>query len=124
MKRLVTTALATLLLGGPALAQDDRVGVEPFLSPLGDSQTLEDGADIYQYWCAACHLPGKPGSVAVMMLHGEQVPTDLPGRETLDPFYVEYLVRNGQAAMPHFRKTQISDTQLTALAEYLAAPAE
>lgn len=123
MERFVSTALVAFLLAAPAGAQEKRVGVEPFLSTLGDSQTLDSGADIYQYWCAGCHLPGKPGSVALMVIHEEPFPSDLSGKG-LDADYVKYLVRNGQAAMPHFRKTQISEFQLDALATYLAKTAE
>jgi len=124
MKRIITTALAAAVIAGPAFAEGDRVGVEPFLGTLGDSQSLTEGKDIYTYWCAACHAMGKPGSVAVMMLREEQMPKDLADSDYLDADYVSYLVRNGQSAMPHFRKTQISDAQLDALAAYLAANAE
>ena len=40
--------------------------------------------------------------------------TDLPAT------YVTFMVRHGMSVMPQFRKTEISDTELTALAAYLA----
>ena len=125
MKRLILGAVAAATLAGTAIAQQmPPPQQDSFLRPLGNSQTLTEGEDIYDYWCAACHNPGLPGSVAVMMLRGEQMPTGLNQSDYLDADYVRYLVRNGQAAMPHFRITQISDDQLDALAEYLATPVE
>jgi mono/diheme cytochrome c family protein len=44
----------------------------------------------------------------------------LTERTDLSPELVKGYVRNGLSIMPHFRKTQISDAQLTALAAYLA----
>jgi len=127
MKALILSAVTSVLLVGSAVAQQQMPPPMPdsFLrTSLGDSQTLTLGEDIYDYWCAACHNVGKPGSIAVMMLHGEQMPMGLNDATNLDADYVRYMVRNGQAAMPHFRHTQISNSQLDALAEYLAAPAE
>jgi (+)-pinoresinol hydroxylase len=40
--------------------------------------------------------------------------TDLPAT------YVAFMVRHGMSVMPPFRKTEISNTELTALAAYLA----
>lgn len=126
MKRLIICAVTAAIGGGVAVAQQMPPPMpDSFLrSDLGNSQTLTQGEDIYDYWCAACHNMGKPGAVAVMTIRGEQIPIGLNQSENLDADYVRYLVRNGQAAMPHFRPTQISSSQLDALAEYLASPAE
>jgi len=126
MKRIIIGAVTAATVASIAVSQQMPPPMpDSFLrSDLGDSQTLTSGEDIYDYWCAACHNVGKPGSVAVMMLRGDQMPTHLADSENLDADYVRYLVRNGQAAMPHFRATQISNSQLDALAEYLAPPAE
>ena len=48
------------------------------------------------------------------------VPALLTERTDLSPELVKVYVRNGLSIMPIFRKTQISDAQLEALAEYLA----
>lgn len=124
MKRIVTTALAALMLGAPAMAQDMPPQIYPQFLPLQDNTILEKGPDIYNYWCAACHNPGKPGFVALLVLHEGQLPPNLEDRPDLDADYVRYIVRNGISAMPHFRKTQISDSQLDALANYLAKNGE
>lgn len=124
MKRLIITTIAALGLGFSAFAQENNTGSAPQFLPLQDSTVLDTGEEVYAYWCAACHMAGKPGSVAVMLLRGDQMPTDLADSENLDADYVRYLVRNGQSAMPHFRQTQVSDAQLDLLADYLAATAE
>lgn len=38
----------------------------------------------------------------------------------MTPDYVRYAVRKGVSFMPSFRKTEISDAELTLLADYLA----
>lgn len=119
MKRIVTTAITALILGTPAIAQDLPPQIYPQFLPLQDNTILEEGTDVYNYWCAACHNPGKPAFVALLTLHEGQLPPNLEDRQDLDADYVRYIVRNGLSAMPHFRQTQISDTQLDALANYL-----
>lgn len=119
MKRIFITAIVALSLGAPAIAQDMPPQIYPQFLPLQDNTVLEEGTDVYNYWCAACHNPGKPAFVALMVLHEGSVPPDLEARTDLDADYVKYIVRNGLSAMPHFRQTQISDAQLDALANYL-----
>lgn len=120
MKRIVTKAIAVLMLGAPAIAQELPPQIYPQFLPLQDNTVLEEGKDVYNYWCAACHLPGKPAFIALLTLHEGAVPPDLEARPDLDAQYVQYIVRNGLSVMPHFRKTQITDSQLDALANYLA----
>jgi mono/diheme cytochrome c family protein len=38
----------------------------------------------------------------------------------LTPQYVRFMVRHGISVMPHFRKTEINDSELDALAKYLS----
>lgn len=115
---------AALMAATAALGQENNPGMAPQFLPLQDSTVLDTGQEVYTYWCAACHMMGKPGSVALMTLREEQMPTDLADNDYLDAEYVRYLVRNGQSAMPHFRQTQISDAQLDLLADYLSASSE
>jgi hypothetical protein len=44
----------------------------------------------------------------------------LDERKDLTPAFVEYFVRNGASVMPFFRKTEISQRDLDALAAYLS----
>ena len=93
------------------------------LPALADSPNEHaDGIAVYTKWCAPCHAPGiiHPGTSALgakyqgiksgVILEW----TDLPAS------YVEYMVRHGMSVMPHFRKTEISDSELKALAAYLS----
>ena len=80
------------------------------------------GKLVYGKWCAPCHDPGviHPATNALgAKYQGVKAGvildwTDLPAST------VKYWVRNGISVMPHFRKTEISDTELEALAAYLS----
>lgn len=47
------------------------------------------------------------------------LPDALEQRSDLTPEMVKYFVRNGVTIMPFFRKTEISDAELNAIADYL-----
>jgi mono/diheme cytochrome c family protein len=80
------------------------------------------GREVYLKWCAPCHAPGitHPGTHALMTKYqgiksGVLLEwTDLPASS------VKYTVRHGISVMPQFRKTEISDAELDALARYLS----
>jgi (+)-pinoresinol hydroxylase len=113
-------AAAVLAAAGSAAGQD--IGEAPTFARLYDDTTLTTGRDVYTYWCWNCHGegPGKPGTVALAARYKGAVPALLIERTDLSAELVKVYVRNGLSIMPHFRKTQISDAQLNALAEYLA----
>jgi mono/diheme cytochrome c family protein len=107
-------AASLLVLGGvPAAARADTLA--PRYAP---------GRAVYEKWCAACHDPGiiHPGTHALMTKYPDSSRasgsitawTDLPAS------YVTFMVRHGMSVMPPFRKTEISDGELTALAAYLS----
>jgi len=64
-----------------------------------------DGATTYANSCIFCHDTNTGP-----MLRGRQI----------HPAYVRYIVRNGMAAMPAFRPSEIDDASLAALADYVA----
>jgi mono/diheme cytochrome c family protein len=79
------------------------------------------GREVYLKWCAPCHAPGitHPGTHALMTKYQGKSGvllewTDLPAST------VKYTVRHGISVMPQFRKTEISDAELDALARYLS----
>lgn len=78
---------------------------------------------MYAKWCAPCHDPGitHPGTHALMGKYGGNRPAVLLERVDLEPAFVAYMVRHGYSAMPPFRKTEISDAELSALARWLSA---
>lgn len=95
---------------------------------LTDPTTLTTGRDVFEYWCAPCHGPGignpgehtRPGTKALELKYQGKLPALLTERKDLTPQFVSYTVRNGVSVMPFFRKTEITDAQLEALAVYLA----
>lgn len=91
-------------------------------TPDADRARLDRGKVVYDEWCAACHDPGPrhPGTQALDALYKGSKPGALEERTDLVPKLTETFVRRGVSVMPPFRKTEISDTDLAALAAYLA----
>lgn len=79
------------------------------------------GKQVYEKWCAPCHAPGDlyPGTLALRAKYKGALPDALEQRSDLTPEMVKYFVRNGVTIMPFFRKTEISDAELNAIADYL-----
>lgn len=81
-----------------------------------------NGKAVYEKWCAACHDPGvhHPGASALTEKYAGVKSGVLLEWNDLAPETVRYFVRNGISVMPQFRKTEISDEELDALAAYLS----
>jgi mono/diheme cytochrome c family protein len=75
----------------------------------------------YQSYCSMCHGEGvgKPGTLALQAKYKGAVPALLDKRTDLTPQLIKTYVRNGISIMPIFRKTEISDADLDAIAAYL-----
>lgn len=85
------------------------------------------GKQVFDRWCAACHADSvrAPGTVALAAKYGKDMPAALERRDNLTPEVVQMFVRNGVSIMPRFRKTEISDAELTELGRYLSgSPAQ
>jgi mono/diheme cytochrome c family protein len=112
MKTIASATLALILLAstGPANAQN--------------RQAEDKGREVYQYWCATCHGrgAGNPGTIALQAKHGGKVPALLEDRTDLSAASVRFFVRRGVSIMPFFRKTEVSDADLDAIAAYLTRP--
>ena len=80
------------------------------------------GREVFEHWCAPCHAPGPrhPGTQALEVLYKGAKPAALEERTDLVPELTRTFVRSGVSIMPPFRKTEISDADLAALAAYLA----
>jgi mono/diheme cytochrome c family protein len=124
-------ALFTLasLMGAAAtmpnvLAQAAQTPARPPSAPTAAaaSSELERGKAVFDEWCAGCHAPGPrhPGTQALDALYKGTKPGALEQRTDLVPKLTEQFVRKGVSVMPPFRKTEISDRELAALAAYLA----
>ncbi len=85
------------------------------------------GQQLYEYWCSTCHGPGignfgaqyLPGENALRAKYKGAVPSLLHERTDMSPEFVKLFVRQGITIMPFFRKTEISDPDLDAIAAYL-----
>jgi len=85
-------------------------------------QPVARGNEVFQNWCAPCHAPGArhPGTQALEALYKGAKPAALEQRADLLPELTRAFVRTGVSVMPPFRKTEISDSDLEALAAYHA----
>jgi (+)-pinoresinol hydroxylase len=106
---IAAAAFAGLTLSVPAPA------AEP-----SDAHTA--GGAVYTKWCAPCHDPGviHPGTNALTVKYQGVKPGVLLEWKDLQPETVRYVVRHGISVMPQFRKTEISDAELDALAKFLS----
>jgi (+)-pinoresinol hydroxylase len=80
------------------------------------------GRAVYERWCSFCHDPGvmHPGTNALTVKYKGQKSGVLLEWTDLTPDLVKFWVRHGITVMPHFRKTEITDAELDALASYLS----
>jgi mono/diheme cytochrome c family protein len=94
----------------------------------GDAR-IDHGKQVYDYWCLPCHGPGLglpgfaelPGTQQLRIKYrNSSISPLLTERTDLVPDFVKVIVRQGVSFMPQFRKTEISDADLDALAAYLA----
>src|SRR5580692_6791294 len=113
--RLLGSLAAGLLVLGATCGVARADGVAPRHVP---------GRAVYEKWCAACHDPGviHPGTHALMAKYptGSRASGDITEWTDLPATYVTFMVRHGMSVMPQFRKTEISNNELAALAAYLS----
>ena len=99
---------------------------------VAQTDTIERGKQVFAHWCAPCHGAGRgddgapmlPGTHALTLKYRGQKPGLLEERTDLPAELIKAFVRTGVASMPPFRKTEVSDADLEAIAAYLAATAE
>ena len=60
-----------------------------------------------------------PGTNALMAKYQGKLPALLEERKDLSPELIRLFVRNGITIMPFFRKTELNDADLDAVAGYL-----
>jgi len=84
-----------------------------------DQAEIERGHKVYDKWCFPCHGTGsgKPGTDS-LAARGQK-PAVLEERTDLTAPMIKTFVRHGVLFMPMFRKTEISDADLDAIAAYL-----
>jgi (+)-pinoresinol hydroxylase len=109
------------------LAQEPPFPIAAWSRTTAVDETLgalaERGAAVFNNWCSACHSRGAmnaPGTMSLENKYQGSLPAALEDREDLTPELIELYVRNGVATMPFYRKTELGDDDLEALAAYLA----
>ncbi len=95
-----------LILTGPAFAAPD------------DAQ-IEKGHKVYDKWCFPCHGTGVGKPATASLEARGQKPAVLEERTDLTAPAIKQFVRHGVLFMPMFRKTEVSDADLDAIAAYL-----
>ena len=85
-----------------------------------------DGEAVYERWCSHCHNAGRgnAGTESLQVKYGGRIPAVLLERTDLTAEAVKVFVRQGVLSMPPFRKTEITDPELNALAGYVAKNAK
>ncbi len=108
MKRLSIAALVLVGVTAPAFGAD-----------------VETGRTVFQHWCLPCHGegPGHPGTAALDAKYNGAKAALLEQRTDLTVPFVKTMVRQGISVMAPFRKSEITDAELDALANYLRHPA-
>ncbi len=113
--KLITGLTAGLLVLSSAHGAARADSVAPRYAP---------GRAVYEKWCGACHDPGviHPGTHALMTKYptGSRATGVITEWTDLPATYVTFMVRHGMSVMPQFRKTEISNDELVALATYLS----
>jgi (+)-pinoresinol hydroxylase len=120
MATVVALAFAFFLAAQAASAQGERVQSAWVLHTVS-TEGQPRGYVQYQDYCSMCHGegPGKPGTMALRAKYKGSEPALLADRTDLTPELIKTCVRNGISIMPIFRKTEISDADLDAIAAYL-----
>jgi len=111
---------ATVAAATPAAATPS-VSWKLFPDRPAEAQVTAGKAD-FMNSCAICHAAGadRPGTTSLQFKYGGRVPALLEQRTDLTVAAVKYFIRHGIAMMPSFRKTELSDAQVEAIANYLA----
>lgn len=94
-------------------------------------QGAQLGRTTFTRQCAPCHgagpgddgAPMLPGTAALAAKYKGDLPAPLELREDLNADVIRLFVRSGSGAMPSFRKSELSDADVDAIAAYLQATA-
>ena len=129
MNKLALVFAIAALASGAALAQGQQTGAAPAQPPPGpppmpkpvtlvDRANATGGEALYVEFCAMCHAPNGMGHG----LLGRRIDTpDLEKRDNLPAQYVVLAARQGIGNMPAIPRGEVSDAELQAIADYLAA---
>jgi mono/diheme cytochrome c family protein len=90
--------------------------------PSAQGADMQHVDPTFEHWCLPCHGSGlyKAGTLGLEVKYQGKLPALLQQRTDLTRSFVKSSVRLGIKSMPPFRKTEITDAELDALAKYLA----
>ena len=114
MKRLLSAAAA--LAAGTAIAQGPPPAPKP--TTLASRPNATGGEALYLEHCASCHAANGMGTG---LLARRVEPALLEARDNLPAQYVIVAARQGIGNMPPIPRGEVSDAELRAIADYLAA---
>jgi mono/diheme cytochrome c family protein len=120
-RRLNPVQVKWLLLGAFLTGALFAAGLLATMASAQDA--APNGEAVYDHWCAPCHAagPGHPGTQGLQIKYrGTETNPVLVDRTDLTPEVVKVFVRQGVLSMAPFRKTEITDAELDALAAFLA----
>lgn len=109
--KLITLAVIVGLAGASGWAQ-----------AATHADLIAHGRAVYDHWCGICHDAGPymAGTQQLRINYHGTKPSLLTKRTDLTPAFVKAMVRRGYGVMPRFRKTEVSDADLAAVAAYLS----
>lgn len=124
-------ALAGLAAIGAVQAQTPSAGARAAPERQVRVKADHPGREVFERQCAPCHgagpgddgAPMLPGTMTLAAKYQGRLPGALELRTDLNMDALRYFVRNGAGAMPMFRKAELSDAELEAIAGYLKATA-
>ncbi len=82
------------------------------------AKSANAGERLFGQKCAFCHIGPSTGKFML----ARRMPKDqaeLPSRTDLQPDYVKAVVRNGLVNMPTFTRVELTDAELTQIADWL-----
>lgn len=96
--------------------------------PAAAAAQIAKGQQRFQRQCAPCHGSGPgddgpkylPGTDALNRKYKGALPPELEKRRDLTADLIRAFVRNGSGAMPMFRKAELTDADVDAIAAYIA----
>lgn len=121
---LIAAAVALAGCAGVAVAQsaegEERAGPPPMPQPVTMAQRPDatGGEALYVEYCAMCHTANGMGTGLLARRRADAL---LEQRGDLAAAFVVIAARNGIGNMPAIPRGEVSDEDLQAIAEYLAA---
>jgi len=111
-------ALLLVVASGHAFAQERHSTASPDRSESPSDVAQDDGKALYNQRCSVCHSARGMGTL--LLSRTRPVPL-LEARDDLRAPYVVLAARQGLGNMPALPRGELSDKELSAIAEYLAA---